>query len=70
VFWPNLAFAHYAKDILVRLEELKIEYVPKEKNTPSIPQKRPIENVWANLKRKVYSNKYPPNVPQLRSIES
>jgi hypothetical protein len=32
VFWPDLAPAHYAKDILARLEELNIEYVPKEEN--------------------------------------
>jgi hypothetical protein len=34
VFWPDMASAHYAKDTLVRLEELKIEYVPKEENPP------------------------------------
>jgi hypothetical protein len=49
VFWPHLASAHYANDTLVRLEDLKIEYVP---------QIRPIEKFWANLKRKVYSNNY------------
>jgi hypothetical protein len=27
VFWPDLASAHYVKDTLDRLEELKIEYV-------------------------------------------
>jgi transposase len=56
VLWPVLVSAHYAKDTLVRLEELKIEYVPKEENPPNVPQIRPIENVWVNLKRKVYSN--------------
>lgn len=60
VFWPDLASAHYAKDTLVRLEELKIEYVPKDHNPPNVPQLRPIENFWANLKRKVYSNNYRP----------
>jgi hypothetical protein len=48
--------AHYAKDMLVRLEELKMEYVPMEENAPNVP----IENFWANLKRKVYSNNYLP----------
>jgi hypothetical protein len=33
VFWP----AHYAKDTLVRLKELKIEYVSKEENPPNVP---------------------------------
>jgi transposase len=57
LFWPDLA---YGKDVLVRLEELKIEYVPKEENPPNVPQKRPIENFWVILKRKVYINNYPP----------
>jgi hypothetical protein len=60
VFWPDLSSAHYAKDTLVRLEELKIEYVPKEKNPPNVPQIRPIKNFWGNLKRKVYCNNYRP----------
>jgi hypothetical protein len=44
VFWPDLASAHYTKDTLVLLEELKIEYVSKEENPPNVPQIRPIEN--------------------------
>jgi hypothetical protein len=54
VFWPDLKSAQYAKDTLTRLKELKIEYFPKEKK-PNYPKLRPIENFWANLKRKVYS---------------
>jgi transposase len=60
VFWFDLASAHYTKDTLVRLEELKIQYVPKEENPPNVPQIRPIEKFWANLKRKVYRNNYRP----------
>jgi transposase len=60
VFWPDLASAHYAKDRLVRLEELKIEYVPKVDSPPNTPQIRKIENFWANLKGKVYSKNYRP----------
>jgi hypothetical protein len=56
----DLASAHYTKDSLVWLEELKIEYVPKKENSPNVPQMRPIENFWANLKMKVYSNNYRP----------
>jgi hypothetical protein len=52
-------FLSYAKR-LVRLEELKIEYLSKEENLPNVPQIRPIENFWANLKRKVYSINYRP----------
>jgi hypothetical protein len=53
VFLPHLASAYYAKDTLVRLEELKIEYVPKEENPPNVPQIR-------DLEKKDYSNKYRP----------
>jgi hypothetical protein len=41
---------------LARLKELNIEYVPKERNPPNVPQLRPNENFWANLK----SNNYRP----------
>jgi hypothetical protein len=60
VFWPDSASVHYAKNTLARLEELKIKYVPKEENPSNVPQIRPIKNVWANLKRKVYSSNYRP----------
>jgi hypothetical protein len=40
VFWPDLASAYYAKDTLIRIEELKIEYVPKEVNPSNVPQIR------------------------------
>jgi hypothetical protein len=46
--------------MLVRLEEPKIEDAPKEENPRNVPQIRPIEKFWANLKRKVYSNNYRP----------
>jgi hypothetical protein len=42
VFLPDSASAHYAKDTLSRLEELKIEYVPKEQHPPNVPQLWPI----------------------------
>jgi hypothetical protein len=60
VFWSDLASAHCTKDTLVRLAELKIKYVPKDENPPNASQIRPIENFWANLKRKVYNNNYSP----------
>jgi hypothetical protein len=76
----DLLPAHYAnKDKLVRLEELKIEYTPKEENPQNVPQIRPVENSWANLKRKVYSNNYCPKdvkymmakiIKELKSIET
>jgi transposase len=55
LLWSDLVSAHYPKDTLVRLEELKIE-----ENPPNVPQIRPIEKFWANLKRKVYSDNYRP----------
>ena len=30
--------------------------MPKNQNPPNVPQLRPIETFWANLKRRVYSN--------------
>lgn len=58
VFWPDLASSHYAKSTIENLKDKKIEFVPKEMNPPNVPQLRPIETFWANLKRKVYENGY------------
>jgi hypothetical protein len=55
-----------AKDKL--LEELKTEYVPKIENPPNVPQIRPIEKFWANLKKKVYQkaqNNFPINLSKI-----
>jgi hypothetical protein len=69
VFWPDLAFAHYAKDTLV----------VKEESPPNVPQIRQIKFFWTNLKTKVYSNNYRPKDVQclmakirknLKSIET
>jgi len=56
IFWPDLASAHYAKDTVSKMDELGINYLPKSKNPPNVPQLRPIERFWANLKKKVYEN--------------
>ncbi len=37
-------------------QRLNINVVPKDSNPPNVPQLRPIETFWANLKRKVYKN--------------
>ncbi len=56
IFWPDLASAHYARETLAEFERLNIPVVPKDSNPPNVPQLRPIEKFWANLKRKVYKN--------------
>ena len=58
VFWPDLASAHYSKRSLEEMERLNIDVVPKSANPPNVPQLRPIENFWANLKRRIYSNNF------------
>ena len=40
------------------MERLNIDVVPKSANPPNVPQLRPIENFWANLKCKIYSNNF------------
>lgn len=50
LFWPDLAPAHYAKDTLQFLEANGVNYVPKELNPPNVPQCRPIEHYWGQLK--------------------
>ncbi|KAF2882334.1 hypothetical protein ILUMI_23841 [Ignelater luminosus] len=50
-----MATAHYAANVIAAYEDLNINYVPKEKNVPNVPQLRSIERFWQNLKREVYS---------------
>jgi transposase len=58
VFWPDLASSHYANATLAELERLNIKVVPKSINPPNVPQLRPIETFWGNLKRNVYRNSF------------
>jgi hypothetical protein len=53
VFWPDLTPDHYAKDTLARLEEPKINYVPNEENSLSVPQLWPIENYRPKVRKMV-----------------
>lgn len=52
LFWPDLASSHYAKNVVTFLEGENINFVGKSKNTPNLPQARPIEKFWALCKRK------------------
>ena len=58
IFWPDLASCHYVRTSLDKLTRFGISVVPKDKKAPNVPQLRPIEDFWANLKRKVYANNY------------
>lgn len=54
IFWPDLATAHYEKSVREELKRLKIPVVARAENPPAVPQLRPIEKFWAQLKAKVY----------------
>ncbi len=56
LFWPDLASSHYTKEKLETFKQHDVRYVPKDMNPPNIPQLRPIEDLWAQLKQKVYEN--------------
>lgn len=60
IFWPDLASSHYAKKTLEAMDSFQIPYVCKQENPPNVPQLRPIEDFWANLKRRVYGNNFRP----------
>ncbi|KAF2900562.1 hypothetical protein ILUMI_05633 [Ignelater luminosus] len=53
-----MATAHYAANVIAAYEDLNINYVPKEQNVPNVPQLRPIERFWRNLKREVNSGRW------------
>jgi hypothetical protein len=50
VVWPYMASSHNAKDTLARLEELKIEYLPKEESPPNVSQLQSIKIFFVCLK--------------------
>ena len=54
VFWPDLATAHHIHANMNRMKDLEIPFVPTDKYPSNCPQLRPIKNVWAILKEKVY----------------
>lgn len=59
LFWPDLAPAHYQKDVISTLHQCGINVVPKHKNPPNVPQARPIERYWCLLKE-VYKRRKKP----------
>lgn len=56
LFWPDLASCHYSKKVLEWYNANNINFVPKALNPPNCPELRPIERLWANIKR--YSRKH------------
>ena len=60
VFLPDFASSHYANSVQNYLKEKNIRYVPKEDNSANLPNSRPIEDFWGNLKRKVYEGGWMP----------
>lgn len=56
IFWPDMATSHYAGSVIAAFEDLQIPFVTKSRNVPNVPQLRPIERFWRNLKRDVYSS--------------
>jgi hypothetical protein len=67
IFWPDLASSHYAKKVLKYLREQKVIFVEKADNPANVPEARPIEDFWGDLKRTVYRRNWSAkNVDQLK----
>ena len=58
VFWPDLAFSHYANLVQKHLKNKNILFVPKLDNPENLPQVRTIERFWGTLKTKVYERNW------------
>ena len=54
LFWPDLASAHYSKEVQAFLVNHGITCVKRSQNSPNVPQARPIETIWSLLEQKVY----------------
>jgi len=67
LFWPDLASSIYANEVTAFLDANNVNYVPKVRNAPKIPEALPIKDFWAILKRTVYSGYWQAtSIPQLR----
>ncbi|KAF2889410.1 hypothetical protein ILUMI_16762 [Ignelater luminosus] len=51
IFWPDMATAHYAANVIAAYEDLNINYVSKEKNVSNVLWLRPVERFLRNMKR-------------------
>lgn len=51
LFWPDMAPAHYYREVIEWLDLKGIQYVPKKDNAPNVPQARPIERYLALTKQ-------------------
>jgi hypothetical protein len=49
LFWPDLASAHYAREVQAFLTDHGVSYVKRGQNPPNVPQARPIEMIWSLL---------------------
>lgn len=68
VFWPDLASSHYSKKVQEFLRSKNVEYVPRSQNIANVPELRPIEDFWNEIKRAVYANCWEAkNLIQLRN---
>jgi len=68
VFWPDLASSHYSKKVQDFLRTKQVECVPRERNIANVPELRPIEDFWSEIKRIVYANCWQAeNLEQLRN---
>ena len=58
IFWPDLAHAHYSKEVLTYFDEASVPVVPKTINPPNIAQGRPIEDFWGVLVPVIYEHNW------------
>ena len=68
IFWPDMASAHYAREVVDDLENHKIDFVRKGDNLPNVPMLRPIERYWAFCKMRYRRFKHEvKTIPAFRS---
>ena len=58
LFWPDLESSHYSKKVQDYLKSKKIDFFLKEHNPANVPELRPIEDFWSELKRLVYDKNW------------
>jgi len=59
LFWPDLAWCHYSKDVPKWYEDIQVQYVKKDMSPPNCPELRPIERFWATMKARLKKRAIP-----------
>lgn len=58
IFWPDKASSHYSNEVIDYMKSQNLNFVDKEDNPTNVPEARPVEDFWRDLKQAVYEKNW------------